>query len=120
MVVAVLCFVIAMVIPLAFLIYRQKKHVRKLQDQLPGALEMLSRSVRAGKSLDQAIKLAGDQAPEPLAREFRWCALQLEMGLSMAAVMRLLVERVRLQDVRIFTTTLTVHRQAGGLWIRSS
>jgi tight adherence protein B len=112
--VAVLGVVLGMAVPLLSLMYKQKKHVRQLQEQLPASLEMLSRSVRAGQSLDQAIKLVGQQSPEPLAREFRWCGMQLEMGLSMASVMQLLVERVRLHDVRIFTTTLTVHRQTGG------
>jgi len=112
--VSVLGLVAGMGIPVAYLTMRKHKRIKQLQEQLPPALDMLARCVRAGQSLDQALLSVGQQAPEPLAAEFRLCAKQLDLGLGMASVMRLLVERVRLHDVRIFTTTLTVHRQTGG------
>lgn len=112
--VSVLGLVAGMGIPIAYLMVQKQKRIRQLQEQLPPALDMLARCVRAGQSLDQALLSVGQQAPEPLAAEFRLCAKQLDMGLGMTSVMRLLVERVRLHDVRIFTTTLTVHRQTGG------
>jgi tight adherence protein B len=99
---------------LTYLVVQRARRVQQLQGQLPSALEMLARGMRAGQSLDQAVALVGERSPEPLATEFRLCAKQLAMGLSLAAVMRSLVDRVRLFDVRIFTTTLTVHRQTGG------
>jgi len=99
---------------LAGLMMRQRRNVRQMQEQLPGALDMLARSLRAGRSIDEAVQLAGDQLPDPLAKEFKYCARQLALGLSLPAVMRSLVERVRLFDIRIFTTTLTVHRETGG------
>ena len=102
------------IVPLGYFMHKQSKRVKQRQDQLPSALDMLARSVRAGQSLDQALANVGAHSPEPLAADFRYCARQLQMGLSMPSVMRSLVERVRLYDVQIFTTTLTVHRQTGG------
>ncbi len=101
-------------LPAAYLVVRRWRRVRLLQDQLAPALEILARSVRAGQTLDQAIGHLGRHSPEPLATEFRSCARQLDMGLGMPAVMRGLVGRLRMYDVRIFATTLIVHRQAGG------
>lgn len=105
---------LGMVLAMMLLIYQRSRRIRLLQQQFPDALEMLARAVRAGESLDQAVQLIGDKSPEPLAIEFRRCARQLEMGLSMTAVMRALVYRLRLIEVRIFSSTLSVHRQAGG------
>ncbi len=105
---------LGMTAALVYLVIRRARHVRKLQEQLPAALDMLARGMRSGLSLDEAVEMVGQRSPEPLAAEFRHCAQQLAMGLSMPAVMRSLVDRVRLFDVRIFTTTLTVHRQTGG------
>lgn len=99
---------------LAYLVAHRARRVKQLQDQLPAALDMLARGIRAGHSIDEAFEMVGRQSPEPLAAEFRICAGQMAMGLSMPAVMRSLVSRVELFDVRIFTTTLTVHRQTGG------
>jgi tight adherence protein B len=101
-------------LPAVYLAVRRWRRVKLLQDQLAPALEILARSVRAGQTLDQAIDHLGRNSPEPLATEFRFCARQLDMGLGMPAVMRNLVERLQMYDVRIFATTLIVHRQAGG------
>jgi tight adherence protein B len=103
-----------MAVVLMYLMYTRSRRLSLLQEQLPQALEMLARAVHAGESLDQAVQLVGEQSSEPLATEFRRCANQLNMGLSLSAVMRALVHRVRLLDFRIFSTTLTVHRTAGG------
>jgi tight adherence protein B len=111
---ALLGSVVGTLAPLGYLLWHRRRRIRRLQDQLAPALDMLARSVRAGESLDQALHVVGESSPEPLAAEFRWCSRQLQMGLSIPAVMRSLVERVRLYDVRIFTATLTVHRQSGG------
>ena len=101
-------------LPACYLAVRRWRRVKLLQDQLAPALDILARSVRAGQALDQAIGHLGRNSPEPLATEFRFCSRQLEMGLSMPAVMRGLVGRLQMYDVRIFATTLIVHRQAGG------
>jgi tight adherence protein B len=111
---AVVVALIALPLPLLVLSFQRARRVARLQEQLPPALEILARSIRAGQSLDQAIKLLGQHSPEPLAKEFRWCAQQLEMGLSLPAVMRSLSQRVQIYDMRILATTLVVHRQTGG------
>jgi tight adherence protein B len=111
---AVAAGLIAVPLPLVYLIARRSRRLAKLQDQLPPALDTLARSIRAGQTLEQAIGLLGDHSPDPLAKEFRWCSKQMDMGLALPAVMRSLVRRVRLYDVRILATTLIVHRQMGG------
>jgi tight adherence protein B len=112
--VAVVAGLVFMPLPLAYLIVRRARRLAKLQDQMPPALDTLARSIRAGQTLEQAIALVGDHSPDPLAKEFRWCAKQFHMGLGLPAVMRSLVRRVPLYDARILSTTLIVHRQMGG------
>ena len=111
---AMVVALIALPLPLAWLAFRQSRRTSLLQDQLPGALETLARSLQSGRSLEQAIRLVGEHSPDPLAHEFRWCAHQLEMGLAVPAVMRSLTERLPFYEVRIMATTLSVHRQTGG------
>lgn len=101
-------------LPLGYFVRKQRQRRKQLQEQLPLALDMMARGVRAGQSLDQAFDLLGKHGPEPLATEFRRSSQHLEMGLSMPAAMRSFLERVRLDDARIFATTLAVHRETGG------
>lgn len=110
----ILGFIVGMSLPIFYLIYLRINRMRIMQEQLPDALDLLVRAVRAGESLDQAIELVGTETQEPLGSEFRRCAAQMHMGLSLHAAVRLLAQRVSLMEVRIFATTVMVHRQTGG------
>jgi tight adherence protein B len=96
------------------LYYLRTRRRRILAEQLPDVMELMARAVRAGESLDQAIALAGDSTLRPLAGEFRWCASQMKIGLSLETAMRRLVRRVPLLESRILAMTLAVQRQRGG------
>lgn len=111
---AVVAGLLAIPLPLAWLILRRLRRLARLQDQMPHALDTLARSIRAGQTLEEAMQLVGDHCPDPLGHEFRWCARQFSMGLGLPAVMRSFVRRLPLYDVRILATTLVVHRQMGG------
>lgn len=107
-------FGVGMLLPLPYYIWKRRQRLKQIQTQLPNVLDLLARAVRAGESLDQAIELLGRKAPEPLAKEFRRCSHQLQMGLSMNAAMRSLAFRIRTTEVKILATTLSVHRTTGG------
>lgn len=102
-----------MAVLMSMVVSRQRR-VAKFLEQLPGALDLLARAVRAGESLDQAIDLVGRSSHDPLATEFRRCAGHLQMGLSLPATMEGLTERFDLMDVRILANTLATHRDVGG------
>ncbi len=97
-----------------FYVVARRRRRNAIQEQLPDVMELLARAVRAGESIDQAITMVGDTAEKPLGPEFRRCARQLEMGLSLNAAMRALSRRAPLTEMRILSATLMVQRQAGG------
>ena len=103
---------IAMVV-LYFLWKRSQRRVA-IQEQLPDVMELLSRAVKAGESIDQAMTLVGNTTQAPLGPEFRRCARQLELGLSVSAAMRSLVRRAPLPEMRILASTLIMQRRTGG------
>lgn len=90
------------------------RRFRAIREQLPDVMELMARAVRAGESLDQAIVLAGDSGLRPVATEFRHCASQLKMGLSLESAIRGLVGRAPLAETRILAMTLIVQRRRGG------
>jgi tight adherence protein B len=105
---------VGMVLPLFWLMWKRNRRMSAIREQLPHALELLARAVRAGESVDQAIALLGRETAGALGAEFARCARQMEMGQSMPAVARSLVARIRLLEIRILASTLMVHRQTGG------
>lgn len=98
---------------IAFAIFRYRRQ-NAILEQLPHMLELLARAVRAGESVDQAIELVGSEGGGVLGKEFARCSRQLEMGRSLDTVMKSLATRISLVELRIFSTTLVVHRQTGG------
>ena len=108
-----LAFGAAMV--LLWFMYIRARRLHMLQEQLPDALELLVRAVRAGESMDQAIALTGEEVSRPLGLELKRFAKHLEMGLSVSAAATALTRRVPLMDARILATTLIVQRHAAAI-----
>jgi tight adherence protein B len=96
-----------------YLLARARRQ-RIMREQLPDVIEHIARAVRAGQTVDQAINLVGDTSPQPLGIEFRRCAGQLNMGLSVDAAMRALSRRVAIPEMRLLASTFVVQRRAGG------
>jgi tight adherence protein B len=98
---------------IAFMLVRARRF-NKIREQMPEVVEQIGRAVRAGESVDQAFAVAARRMRPPLASEFRRCTRQLELGISLPAALRSFQQRVRVMDIQIFVTTLTIHRESGG------
>lgn len=96
-----------------FFLLRSRRH-RVISEQFPETVELLARGIRAGESVDQAIEMVSQHVRDPLATEFRRCASQLQMGLSLEAAIGALSRRVPLSETRLFAAALMVQRRAGG------
>jgi tight adherence protein B len=96
-----------------FFVLRARRH-GVISEQFPETVELLARGIRAGESVDQAIEMVSEHVPDPLATEFRRCASQLQMGLSLEASIAALSRRVPLSETRLFAAALMIQRQAGG------
>ena len=106
--------IIGMIAVLIILHYRRKRRMQRIQEELPDMIDLLARSTHAGASLEQAIAIVGEETKGPLSYEFRRCARQLDMNMSIPAVMRSLSSRIQLIDLRILTSTLMLYRKTGG------
>ena len=105
---------VGMILPLSGMSFFRSRRMREMREGMPYVVDLLSRAVRAGESVDQAIALVGSETKGMIGREFTRCARQLDMGLSLSTVMQSLSRRVRLTELRMLASTLMVHRQAGG------
>lgn len=105
---------VGMTLPLLYFIYARGQRLAKIREQLPDCMDLMSRAVRAGETLDQAVAQVGAEVPEPVGVEFKRAARQLEMGLSVPAAMRGLTQRAPLTEMRILSTTVNIQRRSGG------
>lgn len=106
--------VVGMLAPLVVLWVLKGRYQRQLQTQLPDALYLIARSLRAGLSMDQAIDLAGDEGPRPLGAEFHHCSASLQLNLPLVTALEKMAERVQLVDFTAFVSVVSFHQRTGG------
>jgi tight adherence protein B len=85
-----------------------------LEEQLPEALDFLSRSMRAGHAFTITLQMVGEELADPLGQEFRTLFNEQNLGASLEAALRNFAERVPMLDVRFFTSSVLLQRQTGG------
>lgn len=111
---ALILAAVGMAIPLVWLSIKRGRRIRQIREEIPQLLDLLSRSARAGRSLEQSLQLASQELRGVLGAELGACAKQLDMGRSFGSVMKSLAGRLRLLEIRILATTLMVQRTSGG------
>jgi tight adherence protein B len=98
-----------------FWAYRAKeKRFKQLEEQLPEAADMLSRSLKAGHSFATALGMVGDEMPDPIASEFRIAFDQTSFGVPLNDALGELATRVPIPDLRYFVIAVLIQRESGG------
>jgi tight adherence protein B len=100
--------------PFFWVNFKRKRRIAKFNAQLPDALEMLSRSLRAGHSLGAGFGLISEEMQEPLAREFGRCFEEQNLGVSLEASLESMTKRIPNLDLRFFATAVVLQRTTGG------
>lgn len=101
-------------IPGLWVLRKKIKRMHALLRQLPDALDLMARSLRAGHAYSGALKMVADEMSEPIAGEFRTVFEELNFGLPLEVAMSNLAERVELPDIRFFVVSVLIQRETGG------
>ena len=100
--------------PLLYVRRIRDMRLERLLGQLPDAFDLMSRIVRSGQTIAQALRAVSDEFPPPIATEFAYCSEQQNLGLSTEAALRDLARRTGLLEIKIFVLALLVQQQTGG------
>lgn len=92
----------------------RKTRMKKLSDQLPEALGIISNGLRAGFSFNQALSVAAKEIDSPLKDEFSRIVRDNSIGKPMDEVLMDFSTRVDDEDVEMFVTALLIQRSVGG------
>jgi tight adherence protein B len=101
-------------LPLLWLMWRRKKRLKKFATQLPDALELIARALRAGHSLAAGFNLVQQEMPAPIGIEFGRVFEEQNLGISMEDALKSLSDRVPNLDLKFFSTAVILQRQTGG------
>jgi tight adherence protein B len=100
--------------PLGFITFKASRRMKKFNDGLPDAIDMMSRALRAGHSMTASINVIAEQAAEPVRSEFSEVFKQQNFGLPIREAMGQMLERVPSQDLRVLVTGILVQKETGG------
>ncbi|CAN5716669.1 hypothetical protein BH23PLA1_BH23PLA1_28670 [soil metagenome] len=101
-------------LPILYVQMKRKARLEKLLSQLPDAFDLMSRVVRAGQTMSQAMQAVADEFAQPISGEFAYCYEQQNLGLSPELALRDLARRTGILEVKIFVLALVVQQQTGG------
>jgi tight adherence protein B len=101
-------------LPIMILNWKRKRKTMKIERYMPDAMELLSRSLRAGHTLSGTLELVSQEIPKPLGTELRITYEEQRLGLSMMQAFRRMGERVASQDLRYFVTAVLIQAETGG------
>jgi len=102
------------VLPTLWLLFRRRRRLKAFGVQLPDALEMIARSLRAGQSLGFGFQLVSTEMPAPISKEFGRVFEEQNLGVSLEESLRDLTDRVPNLDLKFFATAVILQRQTGG------
>jgi len=97
-----------------YLRMRRAARQEKFLSQLPEALDLIARSVRAGYAFAAGLQMVGEELPAPISTEFRRAFEERNLGASLREVMEKLAERMDIMEARLFATGVLIQAESGG------
>jgi tight adherence protein B len=98
----------------AYVRRRRAKRLAKLEQQLPDALDLMARALRAGHAFGAGLQMIGEEMAEPIAGEFRFVHDEVNFGVSLEQALTNLSVRVPITDLRYFVVAVLIQRDSGG------
>jgi tight adherence protein B len=102
-------------LPIMFVAWKRTRRSRKLSEQLPDALDMMGRSLRAGHALSSSFKMVASELPAPISLEFARAFEEQNLGLPFEKAIAQMVKRCPSnRDLKIFAVSVIVQKETGG------
>ncbi len=101
-------------LPLVWLLLRRRRRFKQFAKQLPDALELVARALRAGHSLASGFSLVAEEMRAPIAKEFHRVFEEQNLGVPLEEALDNMTDRIPNIDLRFFATAVILQRQTGG------
>jgi tight adherence protein B len=105
---------VGLYLPYWILNFKKKRRVKKFEKQLPEALDLMARGLKAGHAFPTGLQIVGSEMPNPIGLEFFKTFKEYNHGMDMNHTLINLCDRVELRELRFFTTAVMIQRETGG------
>jgi tight adherence protein B len=102
------------IIPFLRVLYLRKVRMGRFVAQLPEAVDLLSRSLRAGHPFNTGLSLVVKELDDPASAEFEQVVEEIAMGMDPRVALTNLSMRMSTPDMPFFVTAVLIQRDTGG------
>jgi tight adherence protein B len=108
------CVIVPALLPFMYLRYKRSKRFHKFEEQLPEALDLIARSLKAGHAFSSGLRLASEEMESPINVEFEKTLNEINFGISAQDALVNMTNRIPLDDLRFFVISVILQRETGG------
>lgn len=99
----------------SIIVFRARaKHMQMFERQLPEALDLMARALRAGHAFPTAIKMVADEMKDPIGGEYRILFDEMNYGVPQQTALLNLASRTDSTDLSYFVIAVLIQRDSGG------
>jgi tight adherence protein B len=110
----VIAGVIAYLVPMRYVKFRQRSRLKAFNARLPDTLSLLSNAMKAGLSLPQALESVAQNASPPISDELARVVRETNLGSSTTGALANMVRRVGSDDLDLIVTAISIQSTVGG------
>ncbi|MEA3277441.1 MAG: type II secretion system F family protein, partial [Pseudomonadota bacterium] len=105
---------LGLVAPFLLLKRKRERRLAKFEEQLPDALTIAARALRAGLPFTEALHLVSEEMQEPISKEFGAVFTEINYGGDVRSALLGILERVPSVAVMAMVSSILIQRETGG------
>lgn len=109
-----LATLLGVALPYLYILLQRSRRLTKLSAQLPDALDLVVRSLRARHPVSAALSLVAKEMPDPAGTEFGLVVDEMTFGLDLSEALSNLSERAPVDDLRFVIVSVQIQYMVGG------
>ncbi len=110
----IILFLFGFFLPDLFLQIAYQKKRKKVEEDLLKAIIMMNNSFKSGRNIMQAVEIVKEELDGPISDEFKKIYLDMTYGLSIEVVFDRFYNRIKLEDAKYISSSLTLLNKTGG------
>ena len=105
---------VAIAVCLVWINGRRNARLKKLEEQLPLALDIITRAIRAGHPVVSAVQLASNEMGDPIGTEFGLIVDETTYGFEFKDALANFAKRTGSPDAHFFAVSVSIQSETGG------
>jgi len=105
---------LGLIVPVVMLFAMRARRQKLFESQLPDAIDIMVRSLRAGHPVPVAISIVGREMPDPIGSEFGIVADEMTYGLDLESALINMRRRAGQSDLSFLVIAISIQQKSGG------